>query len=111
MSFGQAYLVVFLGGPLLMLLLTRRQADHVSLVLGVAVISALVAAALFSRRAPGLETLAMLWLAWVGTVSICVRVMMRRLHTQRSVALTKSIGAMATVIPWLGLAMADWMAG
>lgn len=110
MTLQTAYLIVFLGGPLLMLALTRKAGGEAGFVLGVAVVAALLAAALFSRNAPGLETVGMLWLAWVGTVSICVRAVMRRVSRARALALTKSIGAMATVIPWLGLALADWMA-
>lgn len=111
MSYGTAYFAVFLGGPLLMLLLTQRAATQMSFVLGASVVAALIAAALFSGRAPGIETLAMLWLAWVGTVALCVRAVMRRVETTRGLALTKAIGAMACVIPWIGLAAADWMAG
>ena len=111
MSYSQAYFLVFIGGPLLMLLLTQRAVTQMSLALGVAVIAALMAAALFSQSAPGLETLGMLWLAWIGTVALCVRTVMRRVRTKRGMALTKSIGAMATVIPWLGLATADWVTG
>ena len=110
MSFTQAYILVFIGGPLLMLLLTRREASMLSFVLGVGVVAAALASVLFSKSAPGLGSLGMLWLAWIGTVSLCVRAVMRRATTKRGVALTKSFGAMATVIPWLGLAVADWMA-
>ena len=111
MSYGTAYFTVFLGGPLLVLFLTQKAATQTSFVLGVAVVAALLAAALFVTRTPGLETLAMLWLAWVGTVALCVRVVMRRVNTTRGLALTKAIGAMACVIPWIGLAAADWMTG
>ena len=111
MSLGAVYFTVFLGGPLLMLLLTQRAATQMSFVLGVSIVAALMAAALFSERAPGLETLAMLWLAWVGTVALCVRVVMRRVETTRGLALTKAVGAMACVIPWIGLAAAEWMTG
>lgn len=110
MSLMQAYLLVFFGGPLLMLLLTRREASMLSIVLGVGVVAAALASVLFSKSAPGLGSLGMLWLAWIGTVSLCVRAVMRRVETKRAMALTKSLGAMATVIPWLGLATADWMA-
>ncbi|MBU2981522.1 hypothetical protein KO498_06805 [Lentibacter algarum] len=111
MSFMQAYFIAFIGGPLLMLLLTQRATTQTSLVLGGAIIAALVAAAVFSRGATGPESVGMLWLAWVGTVALCVRVGMRRSDTKRTVAFIKALGAMATVIPWLGLATADWMTG
>ena len=109
MSFLQAYVIVFVGGPLLMLLLTRRAATQTSFVLGGAVVAAIISAALFSRATPGLETIGMMWLAWVGTVALCVRTAMRRAPTKRMIAVIKSLGAMATVIPWLGLATADWI--
>ena len=111
MNYGGAYVIVFLGGPLLMLLLTRREATQMAFLLGAGVVTALIAAALFSNAAPGLETLGMLWLAWVGTVALCVRAVMRRIETKRGLALTKAIGAMACVIPWIGLAAAEWMVG
>ncbi|MCW1954897.1 hypothetical protein [uncultured Lentibacter sp.] len=111
MSYGVAYFTVFLGGPLLVLLLTRRAATQRSFVLGVSSVAVLTALAVFWGRVPGLETVAMLWLAWVGTVALCVRVVMRRVETKRGLALTKAIGAMASVIPWIGLAAADWMTG
>jgi len=47
MSLGAVYLTVFLGGPLLMLLLTQRAATQMSFVLGVSIVAALMAAALF----------------------------------------------------------------
>jgi len=111
MMYWAAYFTVVVGGPLLMLLLTRGVASQLSFVLGASIVAALIAAALFSNSAPGLETLVMVWLAWVGTVSLCVRAVMRWIETKRGLALTKALGAMACVIPWIGLAAADWMTG
>lgn len=111
MTYWAAYLTVVVGGPLLMLLLTRGVATQLGFVLGMGLVVALLTAMLISDAVPGLATLTMLWLAWVGTVSLCVRAVMRRIKTRRGLALTKALGAMACVIPWIGLATADWMAG
>lgn len=111
MGYVAAYLAVFLGGPALMLALTRRAATRRTLRMGAGGVAALTVAALLAQASFGLVALAMLWLAWVGAVALGVRIVMRQIRTKRGVALTKALGAMACVIPWIGLAAADWMAG
>ncbi|RFP86977.1 hypothetical protein DZK27_12905 [Rhodobacteraceae bacterium 63075] len=111
MSYLAAFVIVFVAGPLLMLALTRKAGSKNGFALVAALALALMATALLWQEVPGFLALGMIWLAWVVTVALCVRAAMRWAQTRKQLALTKSVGAMATALPWMGLAVADWMAG
>lgn len=107
-----AYAVMFIIGPILMLVLVRAQSGRKSHLLAGTVVVALIGGAVAGQNG-GFElvSLAMMWLAWVVLIAMCVLAVQSRYISNDIRKWSAAIGAMATVIPGLGLTLAIMMAG
>ncbi|PIE14059.1 MAG: hypothetical protein CSA70_02570 [Rhodobacterales bacterium] len=104
--------VVFIGGPLLMLALVKPAPSFARFAVGCSTVAVLVLAALLlMRQGLSLGALVAMWLGWVTMVAMCVQAVRLRFSIPDAVRWSTAIGAMATVIPWFGLATALMMTG
>ena len=114
MTWFVAYVTVFVGGPVVMLLLIYPAPTWRRFVIGCLAVMALIGAAVLAARTPGelgLLALGAMWLAWVVMVAMCVQAVRLRNKGASARRWSATVGAMATAIPWLGLSLARMVAG
>ena len=104
-----AFAVSFAAGPLLYLLMTAADVSPALLIaLGRATLAVALFGAILAQNAPILG-LACLWLSWVGAVAFVAHTLRRVLGTPLRSPAIRAGGALATTIPWFGLATAQMM--
>ncbi|MGP6089073.1 hypothetical protein [Antarctobacter jejuensis] len=104
-----AFLVTFLVGPLLVMLVLRLPARIGTLViLSATVIGAAGAAVWLQERAP-LESLVAFWLGWVLAVAMVAQAVRRRMPGPKVRRWTLIVALMASTLPWFGFATAQMM--
>lgn len=105
-----SFVLIFLTGPLGFWMLARRgpSGAHVTRLLSALLLLFLTALAIDSfapgsGSATGLWVLALMWLAWVVLLSLCVVAIKARRPGGAVVRASCALAAMATTLPWFGL--------
>lgn len=111
------YIVVFVVGPALFLLLARSDGRSWPLA---AIASVLVALSFALRKnasllvavdtGPLLVSLFLIWVAWILVLVLVVRAVCRTYSGHGARRWAQALGAMGTTVPWFGFAAATMMA-
>lgn len=105
-----AFVICFLGGPLIFAAILRVGPGVSRAGLLALAIAASVAAGFWLQSLQAsLGALACLWLAWVLAVALVVQVLRRRVPITGGQRWITVSGALATTLPWFGLATARMM--
>jgi len=115
MSYFLPYLIVFVVGPLVFLVLLRvHPSFKFTTILAVAVVVLTITAWAIKQSGPVGNMMAMLmllalWLGWISALATCARVICTYYTSQNIRRWSAVIGAMATTIPWLGYSAASYV--
>ncbi|MCE8006285.1 hypothetical protein [Aestuariivita sp.] len=107
------YVLVFVGGPLIVLGLLRGAATvgavrKLGLVTLVLVFTAIAATML---GAPGLLAAGLLWGSWVISMALVGQVLRLMVESQGARRWTAALAAVGATVPWFGILVARAMAG
>jgi hypothetical protein len=120
MSLLAAFLVVFIGGPLVFRLLTRGKPDRRSL-RALVLLAFLCAVAGMAIRygvaqywgenlLASMGAIACIWLGWIAVLAFVAQVLRRAYPGATSQRWTNVLGILATTLPWFGLIWASTVA-
>ncbi len=107
-----AFVVTFIGGPLICALILRLPAKPPTLiVLGVGVVGAVMLALRMQQMGAdwAVGSLVALWLAWVLAVGMVALAVRRHMTGPRASRWLTVIALLTTTLPWFGLATARLM--
>ncbi len=113
MRLALVFVAVFLAGPLMFWALARRSPTGAyflmlwlgmtAMVAGAFALNAYILPMAAEPLVTGLQIIALLWLAWIVMLAICVLAIRSSRVGPRTKRWTAAIGAMATTLPWFGL--------